>query len=316
MKAPYVWFGGKSKIAPLVWERLGNVDLYLEPFAGSIATLLARPHVGNREVINDLDGFVPNFWRAIQKDSELVLHHAKNPIIESDVHARNHWLEGNRSSLSAKLEGDPFYYDAMIAGWWVWTLSATISGVFGNKGPWVVKDGMLVKSDPSSGIKRSIPAMSYGYIRGFLSLHNPEKTFQDLSERIQDLTVVCGDWSRILKPSVIGKANTVGVMLDPPYGGEGYDTHVYAGGSVGTVSSDVLAWCIENGSDPIYRIALCGYEGEHNELESLGWDKLEWKSYGGMSALALKSQRGKENSHKERVWFSPHCLNNEAPSLF
>ena len=68
MKAPFPWFGGKSKAAPLVWAALGDVGHYIEPFAGSLAVLLGRPAVGRRvtETVNDLDGHLVNFWRAIQ----------------------------------------------------------------------------------------------------------------------------------------------------------------------------------------------------------------------------------------------------------
>lgn len=32
--APFPWFGGKSRAADVVWQALGNVDNYVEPFAG------------------------------------------------------------------------------------------------------------------------------------------------------------------------------------------------------------------------------------------------------------------------------------------
>lgn len=37
MKAPFPWFGGKRKVATEVWSALGDVDNYVEPFAGSLA---------------------------------------------------------------------------------------------------------------------------------------------------------------------------------------------------------------------------------------------------------------------------------------
>ena len=42
LKAPFPWFGGKSRIAPLIWERFGDVANYVEPFFGSgaIQTML------------------------------------------------------------------------------------------------------------------------------------------------------------------------------------------------------------------------------------------------------------------------------------
>jgi hypothetical protein len=62
LKAPFPWFGGKSRVAPLVWERFGDVTVYAEPFAGSLAVLLGRPKEHERaiESVNDKDGFVCN----------------------------------------------------------------------------------------------------------------------------------------------------------------------------------------------------------------------------------------------------------------
>ena len=64
--APFIWFGGKRRVAPEVWARFGNVHNYVEPFFGSGAVLFGRPEIGNIETINDLDGFVSNFWRAVK----------------------------------------------------------------------------------------------------------------------------------------------------------------------------------------------------------------------------------------------------------
>ena len=43
LRAPFPYFGGKYRAAPTVWAALGDVGLYIEPFAGSAAVLLARP---------------------------------------------------------------------------------------------------------------------------------------------------------------------------------------------------------------------------------------------------------------------------------
>ena len=70
-KTPWPWFGGKADAAPQVWEALGDVEHYVEPFAGSLAVLLRRPHPCNRtyysETVNDLDGLLCNAWRAIAR---------------------------------------------------------------------------------------------------------------------------------------------------------------------------------------------------------------------------------------------------------
>ena len=36
LKAPFPFFGGKSRVADNVWSRFGNVPNYVEPFAGSL----------------------------------------------------------------------------------------------------------------------------------------------------------------------------------------------------------------------------------------------------------------------------------------
>ena len=56
-KAPFPWFGGKSRIAAEVWKHLGDVQCYIEPFFGSGAVLLGRPQpFQGMETINDIDG--------------------------------------------------------------------------------------------------------------------------------------------------------------------------------------------------------------------------------------------------------------------
>ena len=68
-KPPFPWFGGKSKIAPEVWRRFGQVRNYVEPFMGSLAMLLLRPGpITGTETVNDADGFLANFWRSVQID--------------------------------------------------------------------------------------------------------------------------------------------------------------------------------------------------------------------------------------------------------
>lgn len=75
LKAPFPWFGGKTRAASLIWERFGNVPNYVEPFAGSMATLLQRPHAPGVETINDRDTYVANFWRTLEHDPEAVAYY-------------------------------------------------------------------------------------------------------------------------------------------------------------------------------------------------------------------------------------------------
>lgn len=122
LKAPYPYFGGKAKVADMVWERLGDCRNYVEPFAGSLAMLLRRPEPGKIETVNDLNAYIANFWRAVQADPAAVANHADWTVNETDLHARHRWLVFSEESQAAlqRVRQLPDYFDAKIAGWWCW----------------------------------------------------------------------------------------------------------------------------------------------------------------------------------------------------
>lgn len=119
LKAPFPWFGGKSRVAHLIWERFGDVPNYVEPFFGSGAVLLARPTAARVETVNDKDCYLANFWRAVKQDPEGVAHYADWPVNECDLHSRHQWLV-NQGGFRERMALDPDYFDSRIAGWWVW----------------------------------------------------------------------------------------------------------------------------------------------------------------------------------------------------
>jgi hypothetical protein len=101
------------------------------------------------------------------------------------------------------------------------------------------------------------------------------------------------------------KLGLTAVFLDPPYSAEaGRDGALYSCESI-NVAHDVREWAIDRGDDPMMRIALCGYEGEH--AMPSGWASVAWKTRGGYGSQG--DGRARENCRRERVWFSPHCLN-------
>ena len=125
LKAPFPWFGGKSRAAELIWSRLGVVRNYVEPFAGSLAVLLRNPNPPSTETVNDLDCYLANFWRAIASAPDDVAHWADWPVNEADLHARHQWLV-NQSAFRERMKSDAYYYDARIAGWLTIALSVSL----------------------------------------------------------------------------------------------------------------------------------------------------------------------------------------------
>lgn len=296
LTAPFPYFGGKRRVAAAIWERLGNVHNYVEPFCGSCAVLLARPHAPHIETVNDADGLLANFWRAMTMHPDEVAHHADWPVNEADLVARHNWLVRERESLTARLMADPEWCDARAAGWWVWGISSWIGRGFG---------------DGEVGVK--LPKIG-GDTIGYGINNNGSEKLTAIATRLRNVRVACGDWQRVMSIKsalCIQNVSSVGIVLDPPYS-EG-DQSVYTQRGHG-IAHDVRAWCLEHGDIPTLRIALCGYEGEHDELEALGWDKLEWKANGGYGNQS--DGEGRENSKRERVWFSPHCLSAAQGRLF
>jgi hypothetical protein len=422
LRAPFPYFGGKRRVAPIVWARLGNVPNYVEPFAGSLATLLARPaeFPPRVETVNDVDCYLSNFWRALKADPDAVASYADYPVNEADLHARHLWLVTQARENVERVKTDPDFYDAKVAGWWVWgqclwigsgwcaeptwsgranagrrdrgihtathqqrpDLSGQSSrGLHTRNGdtsqqkrrPQLTNDqGVIVLAQPSPGgppQKRMIgpgngqgtgvhsqragtpgwkkrPAASRdghsngvhrwqgGGQGGGSGVHSPTLTKQQvpdmsgsrgatgrgihavgksdalyaylaqLADRLRRVRVCCGDWTRVLTPSVTTYIGVTGVFLDPPYS---HTERSICYSEDHDISADVRAWALEHGADPKFRIALCGYEGEHTMPDS--WECVPWKAHGGYS----RSARGRANRDRERIWFSPHCLKAEPP---
>ncbi|MBM3947106.1 MAG: DNA adenine methylase, partial [SAR202 cluster bacterium] len=167
-QAPFPYFGGKSPVAPVVWQAFGDVPNYVEPFFGSGAVLLARPAThpwrNRTETVNDLDGMVANYWRATQAAPDDVARWADWPVNENDLHARHVWLVARKPELQARLEGEPDWYDAKVAGWWLWGMCQFIgSGWCSGEGPWQSVDGQLVRiGNDNDGIRRQRPHLGDG----------------------------------------------------------------------------------------------------------------------------------------------------------
>ncbi len=316
MKAPFPWFGGKSRVARLVWDRFGNVPNYVDPFFGSGAVLLERPWESGTESVNDLDCMVANFWRALQNDPDVVAEHADNPVNEADQHARHLWL-CSQEEFRERMKTEPEYYDAKIAGWWVWGQCIWIGAGWcsaqlphlGNAGKGLNRQ-LPHLGNAGTGVHRKLPHLGNATTEesdptsGTLSRGQILAYMRALADRLRRVRVCCGDWSRLCGPSVTFKHGITGVFLDPPYADEADRTdNLYASDS-GTVSHAVSAWAIEQGEHPDMRIALCGYEGEHVIPDS--WECIEWKARGGYGSQGNGS--GRDNADRERIWFSPHCL--------
>jgi site-specific DNA-adenine methylase len=312
VKAPFPWFGGKSSVADLIWDRFGDVPNYVEPFFGSGAVLLSRPHAARTETVNDRDCFIANFWRALQSDPDEVAYWADSPVNEVDQHARHLWLI-RQGEWAERMKTEPEFYDAKIAGWWVWGQCIWIGSGWcaGLETPHRKRPHL---GNAGKGVHRQLPhlgnagtaCIASDLTSGTRSREHLTAYMRELAERLRNVRVCCGDWSRICGPSPTVKHGTTAVFLDPPYSDKASRTEgLYASDDL-TVAHDCREWAIAQGNDSRLRIALCGYEGEHDMPE--GWECLAWKARGGYGSQGAIDGDGRANSKLERIWFSPHCL--------
>lgn len=291
LKAPFPYFGGKSKVAGEVWKRFGDVNNYIEPFCGSMALLLHKDEPTKYELVNDIDGLLTNFWRAIKFDPEGVADLAEVPSTEIDMMARHNWVAARKDNIT-KMQEDPSFYDVEAAAYWVYVRSSMI----GQRSIFDTDIGMRVP-------RLSSPAgIHAGSRRGELV-----SVFHALSNRLRKVTICCGQWNRLLTNDPIKNAAVpAAIFLDPPYQAGEFDVGVYE--HCNDVFTEVRDWCIKNGNDPDLRIALCGYGG--NEMPE-NWVEYSWSTAGGMGRLSDEG-RGRDNASRERIWFSPHCVDPDA----
>jgi hypothetical protein len=323
LQAPFPYFGGKSSVADIVWKRLGDVENYVEPFFGSGAVLLSRPHEPKIETVNDKDGFIANFWRACRNEPDLVAEWADWPVNERDLEARHSWLVTEGRKRLEDCLGHPDGFDCQVAGWWLWGICQWIGyGWCSGIGPWMWADGEWRKlgnagrginrklphlGDAGRGINRKLPHLG-GAGRG----EAIREWMQALAERLRNVRVCCGDWSRVCGPTPTVKNGLTGAFLDPPYSAADR-AEVYNHDDFG-VAKKARAWAISVGNDLLMRIAFCGYDGEFAEPWPDGWVEVSWKAKGGYGSRS-DDGNGRVNAHRERIWFSPHCLKSDAGQM-
>ena len=319
MRSPFPYFGGKSPVASVIWQALDpDSQVYIEPFCGSAAVLLARPGgPSGIEIINDADGFVANFWRAVAWDPDAVAYWATWPMSEVDLHARTGWLLNRSERLKWLLE-DPDFYDPKIAGWWLWGRCCSIARWLNGEGPWFSTGvHLLNKNDVGKvdlpGFTRSKPCITrdMGIFRKTQAGQTRDEYIRqlmiELHNRLKDVKILCGDWKRAFVKCLLDQ-KTCAIFLDPPYSANtGRDIGLYTAEST-DVSAEVRRWAIEHGERENIRVVLAGYEGEHDMPES--WRVYKWAANGGYG----NQRRNGDNMNKlkERLWFSPHCHHVDA----
>ncbi|PXY27416.1 DNA adenine methylase [Prauserella muralis] len=184
MKPPFAYFGGKTRLAEQIVATFPPHEHYVEPYAGSLAVLLAKPR-SRMETVNDLDGDLMTFWRVLREQpDELARVCALTP------HARAEFLEAYALGLEVP--------DDVERARRVWVrLSQSRSGT-------LRRTGWRHYIDPA-GSNTSMP----GYLEAYVGRMFPA------AERLAGVSLECQPALDIIER--YGRSPDVLLYVDPPY---------------------------------------------------------------------------------------------------
>jgi DNA adenine methylase len=182
IKPPFQYYGGKTTLAPRIAAILPSHRHYVEPFAGSLAVLLAKPP-SLMETVNDLDAALVTFWRVLRdRPADLARVCALTP------HSRAEW------EVCADLQVD----DDLEQARRVWVrLSQARSGRFH-------RSGWRHYVDPGH-VSTAFPSYLDGYI----------ERMSAAAARLHHVTLECSPALELVDR--YGAAADVLLYVDPPY---------------------------------------------------------------------------------------------------
>lgn len=336
-RMPIPWFGYKGAVSKFAWAKLGDVPNFVSPFIGAGGVYFNRPAWHAKEgieTVNDLHAELANCYRAVKRAPEAVAAAADWQVSEIEITARWRWSKARVRnwakthgglSLREWLEADPYNFCPQLAGIYLWGVSATIGNAWDRmaeqgRTPRAGRAGTQAVAAGVDGVhnyaRRGLHggAIQIGERRAALTSY-----MRALAERMTRTTVLCGDFERALRPSVVLPDRMCGVFLDPEYDGfEG----VYADKADEQAGAfrrctrwvhDAVSTDLTRGN---LRVILCGYDGDFEVPKpwtpsrgrfkgtTLTWETVAWKS----SGYGERSEQGKTNQARERIWCSPHCL--------
>lgn len=235
------YYGGKTRLAARIAALLPPHEHYVEPFAGSLAVLLAK-EPSRMETVNDIDDLLMTFWQVLRdKPAELARACALTP------HSRSEYLDSREASLDD--------LDDVERARLIWIQIAQ------GRGGTLRKTGWRCYIDPA-GCSSGMPQYLEGYVDRMAAG----------AERLHRVSLECRPALEIIKQ--YGRFADCCLYVDPPYLGEkrtsgggtyrhemrGHDEHLELIGSLRDCNASVV---------------LSGYPSGLYDDALRGWDRVE-----------------------------------------
>ena len=182
MKPPFAYYGGKTTLAPIIANLLPAHEHYVEPFAGSLAVLLAKKP-SRAETVNDLDGDLVTFWRVLRDHGDEL-----ERLALLTPHARDEW----RASRD-DLDDAPTDIERARRVWTILTQRRSNS---------MAGNGWRYRTDPGAS---SMPVALDTYATRITSA----------AQRLRHVTIENRNAAEMIRD--YGKHSNVCIYADPPY---------------------------------------------------------------------------------------------------
>ena len=248
---PFAYYGGKTTLAPIIASLLPPHDHYVEPFAGSLAVLLAKVP-SSAETVNDLDGDLVTFWRAL-RDRPVDLERA----CAMTPHSREEYAASASLGECGDLERARRVFVRLTQGR---SLSMSPTG-------WKVSRNAAAKGF-------SQPA----YLRAYV------ERFAPVAERLSAVTLENRDALDLIRD--YGSEPTVCIYADPPYLGSTRAAnyrHELLGDDLHIRLADALNGCKAS-------VILSGYDSPLYADLYAGWQRTELKAPTSLSGGAAQTE--------------------------
>jgi DNA adenine methylase len=237
IRPPFAYFGGKINMAPKIAALLPAHHHYVEPFAGSLAVLLAK-QPAHMETVNDLSGDLMTFWRVLRDQPE-------------DLARACALTPHSRAEHQAAFDRDGLPDIEAARRVWV----ALTQGRAGR----LDRTGWRHSEDAALGI--SVP----DYLRGYVARMAPA------AERLADVSLECLPALDLIVK--YGKHPEVCLYVDPPYLGSTRSGRGYAHEMTSTGDHADLLDALRDCSAAV---VLSGYASALYDEFLRDWERLDF----------------------------------------
>lgn len=267
---PMAYYGGKTRLAHKIVALLPAHRHYVEPFAGSLAVLLAKP-ASRMETVNDLDGQLMTFWKVLRNQpTELMRACTLTP------HSRAEYLNSRATDL------DQLTDDVEVARL-VWLkISQGRAAATRPAGT-----GWRYFIDPAGSPSHSMPDYLDSYVTRMATA----------AQRLRSVSLEC-----LPAVDIIGRYGDFPdtcIYVDPPYlgstrtdGGNGYRVDMRSADE----HAELLALLLSVRA----AVVISGYASTLYDTALAGWDRLE---------IPAATTQGRRRSPRTEVLWSnrPIC---------